>query len=81
MGNLPYAVGMLGVDDVTWLAPVACGDTIRCEIDVLPVRLSKDPARVVMRHRVLNQNDRVVLRYRSGPFFATSSATPNGAGS
>ena len=36
------AVGMLGVDDVRSLAPVACGDTIRCEIDVLQVRLPKD---------------------------------------
>jgi hypothetical protein len=76
-------VGMLGVDDVIWLAPVACGDTIRCEIDVLQVRLPKDSARgvVVMRHRVLNRYDAVVLRYRSARSFATSRATPDGAGS
>jgi acyl dehydratase len=66
-GWMRNAVGMLGVTDVEWLAPVACGDTIRCEIEVLEARLSKSPERgvVAMEHRVLNQDDTTVLSYRS----------------
>lgn len=59
-GWMRNAVGMLGVDELKWLAPVACGDTIRAEIEVLEARLSRDPARgvVVMAHRVRNQGTR-----------------------
>jgi acyl dehydratase len=66
-GFMRNAVGMLGVDEMKWLAPVVCGDTIRAEIEVLEARASKDPSRgvVVMEHRVLNQDDAPVLRYRS----------------
>src|SRR5512132_3992014 len=31
-GWMRNAVGMLGVTDVKWLAPVVCGDTIRAEL-------------------------------------------------
>jgi acyl dehydratase len=82
-GWMRNAVGMLGVDEVKWLAPVACGDTIRCEIEVIEAQPSKDPSRgvVVMHHRVLNQDDTIVLRYRSARLIATAGATPDGAGS
>ncbi len=30
-GWMRNAVGMLGLTDVAWHAPVACGDTIRCK--------------------------------------------------
>ena len=72
-GWMRNAVGMLGVDEVKWLAPVACGDTIRAEIEVLEARRSRDPARgvVVMAHRVCNQQDSVVLQYRSARLIAT----------
>jgi acyl dehydratase len=80
-GWMRNAVGMLGMDEVKWLAPVACGDTIRCEIEVVEARLSKDPSRgvVVMHHRVLNQDDTVVLRYRSARLIATAGTMPDGA--
>jgi len=66
-GLMRNAVGMLGVTDIKWVAPVACGDTIRGEIEVIEARLSKDPDRgvVVMEHRVRNQDDTIVLTYRS----------------
>jgi acyl dehydratase len=66
-GWMRNAVGSLGVNDVKWLAPVVVGDTIRCELEVVEARMSKDPSRgvVVIEHRVLNQDDTVVLTYRS----------------
>jgi acyl dehydratase len=66
-GWMRNAVGMLGVTDVEWHAPVVCGDTIRCEIDVVEARRSSKPERgvVALSHRVLNQDDTTVLSYRS----------------
>jgi acyl dehydratase len=74
-GWMRHAVGMLGVTDVQWVAPVACGDTIRAEVDVVEARLSKDPARGVVRlaHRVLNQDDVAVLGYHSARLIATGA--------
>src|SRR6266567_4737490 len=82
-GWMRNAVGMLGVEDVKWLAPVVCGDTIRCEIEVVQARPSRDPARgvVVMQHRVVNQNDTVVLQYRSARLIASSITAPDAEGS
>lgn len=76
-GWMRHAVGMLGVDEVRWTAPVACGDTIRAEVEVLEARPSKDPSRgvLVMRHQVLNQHDTVVLSYRSARLIATAAAS------
>lgn len=76
-GWMRNAVGMLGVDDVKWLAPVACGDTIRCEIEVVEARPSRSPERgvVVMQHRVLNQDGVVVLTYTSARLIATRAQT------
>jgi acyl dehydratase len=61
------AVGMLGITDLKWDAPVVCGDTIRAQIDVAEARLTSKPERgmVQLRHRVLNQSDTVVLSYES----------------
>ncbi len=77
-GWMRNAVGMLGVTDVKWVAPVAVGDTIRCEIDVVEARPSKSPERgvVVMQHRVLNQEDATVLSYRSARLIRTSQSIP-----
>jgi acyl dehydratase len=65
---------MLGVTDVKWRAPVVCGDTIRAELEVMEARRSRDPARgvLVMEHRVLNQDDAVVLTYRSARLIRTA---------
>jgi itaconyl-CoA hydratase len=72
-GWMRNAVGMLGVTDVRWLAPVVCGDTIRVELEVLEARPSKNPDRgvLVMEHRVLNQDETVVLTYRSARLIRT----------
>ncbi len=77
-GWMRNAVGMLGVTDVRWKAPVACGDTIRAEIEVLEARPSKNPERgvVVMSHRVLNQNDVEVLGYRSARLIRSRAGVP-----
>jgi acyl dehydratase len=66
-GSMRNAVGMLGVTDVHWKGPVTVGDTIRCEVEVVESRASRNPDRgvVVLEHRVLNQHDAVVLTYRS----------------
>jgi acyl dehydratase len=74
-GWMRNAVGMLGVDDVRWVAPVACGDTIGCEIEIVEARPSRSPDRgvVVMQHRVVNQEGVVVLTYSSARLVATRS--------
>jgi acyl dehydratase len=74
-GWMRNAVGMLGLTDVEWSAPVVVGDTIRCEIEVVEARLSKSPERgvVAMVHRVLNQDDVAVLSYRSARLLRTQS--------
>jgi len=66
-GTMRNAVGMLGVTDINWHAPVQCGDTIRAEVDVVEARQSSKPDRGVVRlhHRVLNQEDVLVLEYDS----------------
>ena len=73
-GWMRNAVGMLGITDVQWQAPVACGDTIRCDVEVVESRLSKDPSRgvVVLHHKVLSQDDTVVLSYRSARLIRTA---------
>jgi acyl dehydratase len=72
-GTMRNAVGMLGVTDVQWTGPVVCGDTIRCDVEVLETRVSSNPDRgvVVLEHRVLNQEDVVVLTYRSARLIRT----------
>ncbi len=74
-GAMRGARGSLGVTDVKWVAPVAVGDTIRCDIEVVEARVSKNPERgvVVMEHRVLNQDDVTVLSYRSARLVATAA--------
>jgi acyl dehydratase len=72
-GWMRNAVGMLGVDDVRWVAPVACGDTIGCEIEKARPSRSPDRGVVVMQHRVVNQEGVVVLTYSSARLVATRS--------
>jgi acyl dehydratase len=77
-GFMRNAVGMLGVDEMKWLSPVACGDTIRAEVEVVEARSSSNPSRgvVVMEHRVVNQDDSTVLRYRSARLIRTAEVAP-----
>jgi acyl dehydratase len=72
-GAMRNAVGMLGVTDVQWKGPVVCGDTIRCDVEVIEARVSSNPDRgvIVLEHRVINQDDAVVLTYRSARLIST----------
>lgn len=72
-GWMRNAVGMLGLTDVEWPAPVQCGDTIRAEVEVVQARATRNPERglVVMRHCVLNQDDVTVLSYQSARLIRT----------
>lgn len=75
-GWMRNAVGMVGVADVKWTAPVVCGDTIRVELEVREARRSQNPDRgvVVMRHQVLNQDDLPVLEYQSARLIRTNAS-------
>lgn len=74
-GAMRNAIGMLGVTDIKWRAPVQCGDTIRAEVDVVEARPSSKPGRGVVRlhHRVLNQEDVLVLEYDSARLIRSRS--------
>lgn len=61
--TLRTTVANLGFDEVTFPAPVFAGDTIRVETEILESRLSRSrPGQgiVKMRHKGLNQDNRVV---------------------
>ena len=57
-------LGLLGLDNGRFLAPVRPGDTIRTEVEVLEKRPTSKPDRgiVVLRDHVLNQRDEEVFR-------------------
>jgi acyl dehydratase len=67
------AVGVLGVTDVKWTAPVACNDTIRAEVEVIDARPSRQASRgvVILKHHVYNQDDVTVLEYQSARLIRT----------
>jgi acyl dehydratase len=79
-GWMRNAVGMLGLTDVKWTAPVVCGDTIRVELEIVEARPSRhhDRGLVVMRHRVLNQDDAAVLEYQSARLIRTRDEAGEG---
>jgi acyl dehydratase len=84
-GSMRNAVGMLGLTDVHWKAPVTVGDTIRCHIEVVEARVSRNPDHgvVVLEHRVVNQHDAVVLSYQSARLIRTrelENGDGNGSG-
>lgn len=59
------AVGFLGLDELKVLAPLYCGETINCEVEVLKKRETKNPTRgiVTARHMVKNHKGENVLQY------------------
>lgn len=80
-GWMRNAVGMLGVTDVNWKAPVICGDTIRVELEVVEARPSRhDRGVVVIQHHVLNQDDVAVLEYRSARLIRTRAQAGQAGG-
>ena len=66
-GRMHRGIAYLGIDELRLTAPVGCGDTIQCEIEVVEARPSKSKPGGVVRcsHRVLNQDGIQVLTYGS----------------
>ena len=56
----------LGVDQVRWSAPVFADDSLRNSLEVLEVSPSKskpDRGILKLKHKILNQNDEVVMTF------------------
>lgn len=67
-GRVRNGLALLSLADVTWTAPVKCGDTIRSVITVESTRRSEsrpDRGIVTTGHRVVDSSDSEVLRYRT----------------
>lgn len=66
MGLLDGTVmAFLGLDKMRALLPVRIGDTLYSEVEFIQMRETRDVKRGIITalHKVLNQNDEVVLRY------------------
>jgi acyl dehydratase len=60
------SMGSPGMENLRWIRPVRPGDTLRVEAEVTSSTSSKsrgDRGRTGFQHRVLNQNDEVVMTY------------------
>ena len=65
--TLGTIVAQLGMDDITFPAPVFTGDTLRVETEVIEARESRsrpDAGIVIFEHRAHNQRDELVCRAR-----------------
>ncbi len=65
--TLGTIVAQLGMEEVSFPAPVFAGDTIRVETEVVSARESRsrpDAGLVVFEHRAYNQDDVLVCRLR-----------------
>lgn len=58
-------MALMGVDGVRMIAPVACGDTIRAEAEIVDKKETSRPDRGVIRvaHTVRNQHGETVMSY------------------
>ncbi len=56
-------MALLGINNMTWTAPVFCNDTIRVEMEVIAKRTTSklDRGIITFRHTVRKQTDEVVL--------------------
>ena len=60
------SMGSPGMDTLRWVRPVRPGDTLRVEAEVTsstPSKSRNDRGRTGFQHRVLNQNDEVVMTF------------------
>jgi acyl dehydratase len=67
------SLGSPGVEELRWLAPVRPGDTLRGRTtitDLQPSSTSPGRGTIFGSHEVLNQDDVVVMRFRSRGFIA-----------
>jgi acyl dehydratase len=65
--TLGTTIANLGFEEVTFPAPVYCGDTIHAETEVVAARPSgsrPDAGIVTFEHRAFDQDDRLVCRAR-----------------
>jgi acyl dehydratase len=56
-------MALLGINNMTYTAPVFCNDTIRVEMEVIAKRTTSKPDRgiITFRHTVRKQTDEIVL--------------------
>jgi acyl dehydratase len=66
-GRSRHGIAYLGVEELRMTAPVACGDTIKCDVEIIEARAAKTGNRGIVRtlHSVRNQQGLEVLTYRS----------------
>jgi len=60
------SMGSPGMENLRWIRPVRPGDTLRVQAEVTsstPSKSRNDRGRTGFQHRVLNQNDEVVMSY------------------
>ncbi len=60
------SMGSPGMENLRWIRPVRPGDTLRVMAEVTrstPSKSRADRGRTGFQHRVLNQNDKVVMTY------------------
>lgn len=74
-GCMHNAVGLLGLTDLRFTAPVMCGDTIRCSVSITNARPTKNPSRglIECNHSVINQHDAVVSTFATVRLILTRS--------
>lgn len=72
-GMMHRAVGLLGLNDVRWSAPVACGDTLTVQIRVSEARRSRKGGRGIVStvHSVRKQDGTEVLSYSTARLIRT----------
>ena len=61
------SMGSPGMETLRWIRPVRPGDTLRVQAEVtssMPSKSRPDRGRTGFQHRVLNQNDEVVMSYQ-----------------
>lgn len=77
-GMMHNAVGLLGLDDTRWTAPVGCGDTVSATLHVTGVRRTHHGDRGVLSiaHSVTNQDGVEVMRYRTARLIRTREKVP-----
>ena len=67
------SLGSPGVEELRWLAPVRPGDRLRGRAvitDVVPSATSPHRGTIIGTHELINQDDVVVMRFRSRVFIA-----------
>jgi acyl dehydratase len=73
------SMGSPGMENLRWIRPVRPGDTLRVQGEVtssIPSKSRSDRGRTGFHHRVLNQNDEVVMSYHCANILARRPDRP-----